>query len=57
MYLPVTLLTLVLVKGYRKYIRDKIAESKIAKSFRKIPLVGKLSKAAKKFYTLYQAVR
>lgn len=56
-FIPVCLLTVLLVKIYRKNIRDRIAGSKLVKSFQKFPLVSKLGKASKKLYSIYQIAR
>ena len=56
-FIPVCLLTVLLVRIYRKSIRDRIANSKLVKSFQKFPLVSKLSKATKKLYSIYQIAR
>lgn len=56
-FIPVCVLTVILVRIYRKSIRDKIADSKLVKSFQKFPLVSKLGKASKKLYSLYQIAR
>ena len=56
-FIPVCILTVILVKVYRKSIRDRIAKSKLVKSFQKFPLVSKLGKATKKLYSIYQIAR
>lgn len=56
MFIPVTFLSVILVKLYRKLVRDKIANSKIVKSFQKFPLVSKISKLTNKFYSMYKSV-
>jgi uncharacterized protein (TIGR03546 family) len=44
LFVPVFLLFIVLVNSYRKHIRDKIANSRFAKAFSKIPLISKMAK-------------
>ncbi|MGL1893312.1 MAG: TIGR03546 family protein [Spirochaetaceae bacterium] len=44
-FIPVTIISTILVKVYRKFIRDKIANSKIVKAFVKSPIIAKIIKA------------
>jgi uncharacterized protein (TIGR03546 family) len=48
LWLPLFFLFTGLVKVYRRTVAPKIAESKLVKTFQKIPLVQKISTAAKK---------
>ncbi len=48
LWIPVFFLFLQLVKVYRKTIAPRLAENKVIKSLKKIPLISKLTKAVRK---------
>ena len=48
LWFPLYLLFLALVKVYRKKLAPKIADSKLVKAFKKIPLLSKITKAVSK---------
>ena len=50
-WIPVFILFLQIVKIYRKKIAPKLAESKIVKTLKKVPLVSKITKAVQKVST------
>ena len=56
-WLPVFLLSRILVMAFRLKVVPKIAASKPVKAVMKVPLVNKLAGATRHWYGVYQAVR
>jgi uncharacterized protein (TIGR03546 family) len=54
LWLPLFFLGTLLVKSYRRGIREKIAESRLVKFFEKFPLVKKLIVAVRKSSIVYR---
>ena len=54
LWVPLFFLGTLLVKGYRREVREKIAHSRLVKSFEKYPLLNKLIKAVRKSSALYR---
>lgn len=57
LWLPVFFLSRLLVRIYRKSIHPRLAESKIVKTFQRIPIVSKLITITRRFQRIYAAVR
>ena len=55
LWFPVFFLFRLLIKLYRKHIRDRIAESRIVKNFLRLPLVSRIAGALRKATGLYAA--
>lgn len=50
-WIPIYFIFLSLVKVYRKKIAPKFADNKIVKALKKVPIISKISKAARKLST------
>ena len=56
LFVPVFFIFRAAVKSYRTGVRDKLAETKIFKTFMKVPLVGKIVKLYNKVDSVREAV-
>jgi uncharacterized protein (TIGR03546 family) len=54
-WLPLYFVGKIAVTGYRRSVRDKIAESRLVKSIGKYPIVAKLSAAVRKASGVYKS--
>ncbi|MBN2442853.1 MAG: TIGR03546 family protein [Spirochaetales bacterium] len=53
LFVPVYLLFNLLIKMYRKLVRDRLAKTKIIKRLLLIPVIAKLAEAVRAAYTMY----
>lgn len=56
-WVPLFLLTRVVVRIYRKRIHPRLAESKVVQAFQRIPIVSKLINLTRRFQRIYAAVQ